>query len=281
MEAGAEHQVTEIIELKDGEAFLAAATGSLTDDKSVRNVAVKLKKVDEHGNVIAVTTTAGAMDAISVATAAADIKEGDLIEEDLGPQAPQAVTATVTEDAVVVAASEGEEAAAVVTLASASSTIDSITSGVAGDGKTIVLANLGEEHKDILNAILADGGATASNGDGDGQVQEEEVADGTAAVKNDAAAVVESVVAATESAISPPQEEEEVKENGSDPPPPVTVDEFVQEENQQEQAKEATEEEEEAAAATTVPADTDADATTEEKTEGEAAKEGNGEEASS
>ncbi len=64
-------KVTEIIELKDGEAFLAAATGGglaaedggkaaaaaavtvpVTTAAASREVAVKLKKVDEDGNIL-------------------------------------------------------------------------------------------------------------------------------------------------------------------------------------------------------------------------------------
>ncbi len=62
--------MTEIIELKDGEAFLAAATGGglaaedggkaaaaavtvpVTSAAASREVAVKLKKVDEDGNIL-------------------------------------------------------------------------------------------------------------------------------------------------------------------------------------------------------------------------------------
>ncbi len=190
---------------------MPSSVGGLPDDKSVRNVAVKLKKVDEHGNVIttaAVTApvTNTVVDAPVTTVAAVDAT--DIIEEDLGgPQPPQAVVteAVVAEEAATVAPATSE---AVVTLASSAS--------ITTENKTIVIANLGEEHKDILNAILVDGtgGPPTTEAATLGPAESAE-----SVVASEAAAVVEEVVAATESAVPAPEPKAEIREeeDGGEP----------------------------------------------------------------
>jgi len=136
--------VAEPAELKDGEAFLAAATGDSNGAKAVaagREVAVKLKRVDESGNVLMEVD---------------QVKDEDIIENLSGGEGPEGPRAAVVaaNDSLAAAVSEAVEGTELAQEADAAGAAAVVTT--TADGQTIVLSNL-DEHKNLLSALLTGG----------------------------------------------------------------------------------------------------------------------------